>query len=172
MAPDLLRLVLSATAGASQMDPNRYTHLLPWSLLLAVALGLLTWLVRRDRQSAVVVGALVLSHVALDMLSGRKPLWYGGPVGLNLQAYEPIELVIESALLVAGWRGLRRRDRVSMLARRGTLAALLVLEVAYLRQTFLARPYATRCIEHPVRPCWIRRHDRPPIEQGLYRGVR
>ena len=112
------------------------------------------------------MGALVLSHVALDMLSGRKPLWYGGPIGLNLQEYEPIELVIESALLVAGWWQLRRRDRVSVLARRASLAALLVVEMAYLRQTFLARPYATRCIEHPVRPCWIRQRDRPPIPEG------
>jgi hypothetical protein len=163
MVPDLARLALSATPAAARMDLNQYTHFLPWSLLLAAAVGFLAWLVRRDRTTALVVGALVLSHVALDMISGRKPLWWGGPMGLDLQEYQQVELVIEAALLVAGWRSLRRVERRSIVARRSVLAALLLVEALYLRATFLARPYATRCIEYPLRPCWIRRHDRPPV---------
>jgi hypothetical protein len=163
MAPDLARLLLAATPNASRLDLNRYSHYLPWSFLLAAALGLCAWLVRRDRRTALVLGALVLSHVALDMISGRKPLWYGGPSGLEVQRYEQLELVIEAALLVGGWQLLRRVERGTLLARRSVLAALLVIEAAYLTKSFLDRPYATRCVEYPVRPCWIRRHDRPPI---------
>jgi hypothetical protein len=163
MAPDLARLMLAATPTASRLDLNRYTHYLPWSLLLAAALGLLAWLVRRDGRTALVVGMLVLSHVALDMISGRKPLWYGGPWGLEIQRYQQVELLIEAALLVAGWRLLRRVEPRTLLARRSVLAALLVIEAAYLTQSFLDRPYATRCVEYPARPCWIRRHDAPPI---------
>lgn len=162
MAPDIARLALSATPRGTSLDLNQYTHFLPWSLLLAGVLALLAWLPRRDRLRALVVGGLVLSHVALDMISGHKPLWWGGPVGLDLQEYQQVELVIESGLVIAGWIVLRRARRRSVFARRGVLAGLLVLESLYLRQTYLARPYATRCLEYPVRPCWIRRHDQPP----------
>ena len=163
MAPDLARLALSASSNASRLDLNQYTHYLPWSLLLAAVVALVAWRVRRDRRMALVVAVLVLSHVALDMISGRKPLWWGGPMGLDLQRYQQLEFVIEAVLLVAGWRMLRLADRRSLLARRSVLAALLVIEGAYLTKSLLDRPYATRCFEYPVQPCWIRRHDRPPV---------
>jgi hypothetical protein len=163
MAPDLARLALAATPNARRLDLNRYTHYLPWSLLLAVAVALLAWMARRDGRTALVVGVLVLSHIALDMVSGRKPLWSGGPWGLDVQRYQQVEFMIEAALLVAGWRVLRRVEPGALLARRSVLALLLVIESAYLTQSLLDRPYATRCIEYPLQPCWIRRHDRPPV---------
>jgi hypothetical protein len=163
MAPDLARLAVSASPNASRLDLNLYTHYLPWSLLLAAVVGLFAWMVRRDGRAALVVGALVLSHIALDMISGRKPLWWGGPMGLDVQQYQQLEFVIEGVLLVAGWRVLRRAERRSLLARGSVLAALLAIEVVYLTQSLLARPYATRCIEYPLQPCWIRRHDQPPV---------
>lgn len=162
-APDLARLALEAT-GVDRWDLNLYTHLLPWSLLLAAAMGLLAWSVRRDRRWAVVAAALVLSHIALDMISGRKPLWTGGPIGLDVQRYQQLEFVIEAALLATGWRLLRRVERRAVLSRRSVLAALLAIEAVYLAKSLLDRPYATRCIEYPVQPCWIRRHDRPPVQ--------
>ena len=162
MAPDLARLALSLSPTASRSDLNEYTHLLPWSALLAAGIAFLAWLGRRDRHTALVVAAIVLSHIALDMVSGRKPLWSGGPMGLDVQRYQQLEFVIEAALLVVGWRLLRRVERRGFLARRAVLAALLLIEAAYLTKSLIDRPYATRCIEYPLRPCWIRRHDRPP----------
>lgn len=161
MAPDLLRLSLTPW-GVGLASRNDYSHALPWSVGLAVVVALVTWIVRRDPASAWVIGLVVLSHIALDMLSGRKPLWLGGPNGLNLQRFEPLEFVIEGTLLVVGWHLLRRREPLHVAARRIVLAALLLGEVAYLTTTLQARPYATRCIEYPLQPCWIRRHDRPP----------
>jgi hypothetical protein len=136
-------------------------------VLLAAVVALIAWIVRRDQRMALVLGALVLSHVALDLISGRKPLWWGGPMGLDVQQYQQLEFVIEAALLIAGWRLLRQVDRRSLLARRSVLAALLVIEGAYLTKSLLDRPYATRCIEYPLQPCWIRRHDRPPVSPPL-----
>src|SRR3954465_6704785 len=72
MAPDLARLALSASSNASRMDLNQYTHYLPWSLLLAGAVAFSAWMVRRDRRMAFALAAIVLSHIALDMISGRK----------------------------------------------------------------------------------------------------
>lgn len=161
MAPDLARLVLAVT-GVSWWHLNHYSHLLPWSLLLAAGVALLAFLCRRDARSALVIGAVVLSHVALDMVSGRKPLWLGGPMGLDAQRFQQFEFVIEAALLVVGWRMLRRREPHALLARRAMLAALLAVEAVYLTKSLLDRPYATRCIEYPLQPCWIRRRDRPP----------
>jgi hypothetical protein len=161
MAPDLLRIVLDVF-GADPWTGNQYSHLLPWSLLLAAAVALLALAVRRDVTSAVVIGALVLSHVALDMVSGNKPLWVGGPVGLNLQRYQQLEFVIEAAFLVTGWYLLRRREPRTLITRRGVLAMLLLVEGVYLTRSLIGRPYATRCIEYPLQPCWIRRHDPPP----------
>jgi hypothetical protein len=66
-------------------------------------------------------------------------------------------------LLVVGWRLLRLADPRSILARRSMLTVLLVLEAGYLTKSLLDRPYATRCIEYPLRPCWIRRRDQPPV---------
>jgi hypothetical protein len=171
MGPDLARVVLAAT-GVDRWDLNLYSHLLPWSLLLVAAAALVAWMARRDATSAIVVGALVLSHIALDMLSGRKPLWVGGPMGLDVQRYQQLEFVIEAALLVIGWRLLRRAAPRALLARRSMLAALLIVEAAYLTRSLLQRPYATRCIEYPLQPCWIRRHDRPPTTWPAPDGAR
>lgn len=161
MAPDLLRLCL-VPWGVGLRSRNDYSHALPWSVGLAAGAGLVAWAVRRDRAMAGVIALVVLSHIALDMLSGRKPLWIGGPNGLNLQRFEPLEFLIEGTLLSVGWYLLRRREPLHAAARRIVLGALLLGEVGYLTTTLLARPYATRCIEHPLQPCWKRRHEQPP----------
>lgn len=160
MAPDLARLALDAI-GSNRWFRNEYTHLLPWSLLLAAGLGLAAYLARRDAGAALVVGALVLSHVALDMISGRKPLWVGGPLGLDVQRYQQLELLIEATLLIGGWRLLRRGAPAMLVTRRTVLAALLLFETAYLAKALNDRPYATRCLEYPLQPCWKRRHEQP-----------
>ena len=160
LAPDLWRLALGL-AGLNVNEANRYSHLLPWSAVLALVLALAAWARSRDRTLAAVVAALVLSHVALDMVSGRKPLWLGGPTGLDVQHYQQLELVIEAALAWWGWRLLRRSGHASWVARRTVLGLLIAFEGVYLAISLWQRPYATRCIEYPVQPCWIRRHDRP-----------
>ncbi|MCY7378093.1 MAG: hypothetical protein LH467_01985 [Gemmatimonadaceae bacterium] len=165
MAPDLLRLCL-APWGVGMASRNDYSHALPWSIGLAAGAALVAWMVRRDKETAWVIGLVVLSHIALDMLSGRKPLWVGGPNGLNLQQFEPLEFVIEGALLYVGWRLLRQREQMHPAARKLALALMLLGEAGYLTTTLLARPYATRCIEHPIQPCWKRRRDQPPTSRG------
>ena len=160
LAPDLWRLALDL-AGLNVIEANRYSHLLPWSAVLALVVALAAWARSRDRMVAVVVALLVLSHVALDMVSGRKPLWLGGPMGLDAQRYQQLELVIEALLAWWGWWLLRRSRQRSWVARRTVLGMLVAFQAVYLAISLWQRPYATRCIEYPVQPCWIRRHDRP-----------
>ena len=161
MAPDILRLGLS-WRGFGFWDSNYYSHVLPWSAALAVAFFLFTLAVWRETIPAFAVGVVVASHIALDFVSGHKPLSLTGPTGLDLQQYQQLEFVVEAALLIVGWWLLRRRDPTRPPARRRVLAALLVFQAVYLANSLIERPYATRCIEYPIRPCWVRRHDQPP----------
>jgi hypothetical protein len=160
-APDLLRWALEA-AGYPWPIASRYSHLLPWCLVLAGALGGLAGLLYRDRRAAAVVAGVILSHVALDLISGFKEAWLGGPDGLGLERYQQLEFAIEAVILWLGWRAMRRAGPASWAASRSVFASLLVVQAVYLTRTFTERPYATRCIEYPLRPCWIRRRDPPP----------
>lgn len=161
LAPDLLRPALAAT-GMSTAYTTRYSHLLPWSALLALVLGLVALALFRSSPAAVVTAAVVLSHILLDAVSGAKALWDGGPAGLNAQRYQQLELVIEAALCWWGWRMLRRSSTRTWLGRRTTLAALLAFETLFQAWSLNQRPYATRCWVWPLKSCWEWRGERPP----------
>jgi hypothetical protein len=161
MAPDLLRAALAA-GGMSMAFTTRYSHLLPWSAGLALALGALAFAVTRRPIVGVLTVAVVLSHILLDAISGAKALWDGGPAGLNVQRYQQLELVIEAALCWGGWRMLRRSSTPTSLARRTTLAALLAFETIFQAWSLNQRPYATRCWVWPLKSCWEWRGEKPP----------
>ena len=161
LAPDLLRPALAAT-GMSMAYTTRYSHLLPWSALLALVLGLVALALFRSSPAAVVTAAVVLSHILLDAVSGAKALWDGGPAGLNAQRYQQLELVIEAALCWWGWRMLRRSSARTWLGCRTTLAALLAFETLFQAWSLNQRPYATRCWVWPLKSCWEWRGERPP----------
>lgn len=165
MAPDLFRGVLAAT-GMSNGFTNRYSHVLPFSLLLALALGLVALVLFRDPLAAVVTVIVVLSHIVLDAVSGQKAIWDGSPPGLNVQRYVQVELMIEGALAWWGWRLMRRSPSPTWLSRRSVLAALLVFETAFQAWTLEQRPYATRCWVWPLESCWKWRGERPPDMGG------
>src|ERR687895_46936 len=94
------------TPGITAANPLEFVHYpITHSLLGAVGwsvlLGVLYYAVRRDRRSATVVGALVLSHWILDLPMHRPdlPLWPGSEVKLGLGAWRsvPLTFVIELA---------------------------------------------------------------------------
>jgi hypothetical protein len=155
MAPDIWRLVLSA-CGYAWWPSNTLSHALPWSGILAVVLASLAWLVLQDGKAALVVLFLVATHIVLDMISGWKPLWIGGPSGLNLQQVEPVEYALEAALLWFGWRLLARSRAPRWLTTKTLLFLLLAAQAAYMSQTYNARPEASRCLTYPLAPCWRR----------------
>ena len=161
MAPDLVRAALLA-GGVSRWQANQYSHALPWSGLLALALGLLALAATRNPHAAVVTVIVVCSHIVLDALSGQKAIWDGSPPGLNLQRYNQLELVIEAAITWWGWRVLRRSPSPTWLARRSVLAALLLFEAGFQAWSLEQRPYATRCWVWPLESCWTWRGENPP----------
>lgn len=170
MAPDLLRTVL-ATTTMSMNSTTVYSHLLPWSALLALALGVIAFALFRSSTAGAVTAAVVMSHILLDAISGRKPLWEGGPSGLNAQRYQQLEFVIEAALCWGGWLLMRRSSSPTRFSRRGVLAALLVFEAAFQTWSLQQRPYATRCWLWPMESCWKWRGERAPApETGRWKG--
>ena len=149
-APDLLRILLSGAAlGEVRMD--FYSHALPVSAVLMFAAAWVAWKALDDAPVALWIGALVASHIALDMLSGNKLLWRGGPRGLSLELDYPIEIVLEGCLLWAGWLAMQRPIRGRRLLYLAIPIALTIGESAYLKAMFSHIPH--RCIALPFRPC-------------------
>jgi hypothetical protein len=152
LAPDIWRGLL-ALAAMPWRHTNVYSHELPWCLLLGAGLALAAWAMLGDGTSALVVGGLVLSHVALDVISGQKLLWFGGPAGLDLQSTEQLELPLEVAIAWVGWRLLRQTTVPRWVRSRLALLSLVGMQAAFQLDSYHDRPWLTRCINYPFRPC-------------------
>ena len=119
---------------AGAYDPRAMlSHSVPAVLFLAL-LGF-TWYapVTRDWNGALIIAAVVLSHMFLDWITGYKPTWPGGPmIGLQLYAHTIADFVVEGTVILIGAllyaRTLpRRRAWVDFSI---MLAALLVLQLS------------------------------------------
>ena len=150
--PDLVREFLIALG--QQIHPsNVMSHSLPWVLWLAIASGLIVAGLMPIQRAGLVVGGLVLLHAAFDILSGTKPIWSGGPRGLDMNDNWLFELLIESALLIAGWVYMRRNATRRWYAHWPVPATLVVLELAFLLANVTTRPWHTRCLAWPLGEC-------------------
>jgi hypothetical protein len=151
-APDILREVFAA-AGLPWRLTNFYSHALPWSALLAMAAGALAWKLLHGRTAGFVVFGVVLSHIALDMISGSKPLWSNGPAGLDLGDVEQVELIIEAGLCLVGWYLVRRASTSRFVTHWALPVLLIVFQAVVLLGSISRRPYATRCLASPFGAC-------------------
>jgi membrane-bound metal-dependent hydrolase YbcI (DUF457 family) len=142
--------------GITRVTPLDFVHY-PWShsLLMALLWGVLFaatyWLLKRDRQGALWLGALVVSHWVLDWVVHRPdlPLYPGDANrhGLGVWNSLPASVVIELAMLAAGiaiyLRATRARDRIGTYAL-WALAAFLV--VAYGAAVFGPAPPSAQAV--------------------------
>jgi len=85
-------------------DPrSMLSHSVPAVLLLA--LGGFTWyaLVSRDWAGALIIAAVIISHMLLDWITGTKPTWPGGPmIGLQLYDHPIADFVTEALVILIG----------------------------------------------------------------------
>ena len=83
-----------------------YTHSLLAGIVWGLVVGLIYWLVKKDKQGALVVGLCVLSHWFLDLLvhTADLPLSPFGEdkFGFGLWNHVAISLTIETLLFLAG----------------------------------------------------------------------
>jgi hypothetical protein len=115
------------------------THSLAATVVAGVLAALAWWLVRRDRTGAVLVALAWWSHWPADFATAVKPTWPGGPrVGLGLYSHGAADLLLESALVLAGWLAWRRWRRPSRLRAVATPALLILLQLAFVNQERLA----------------------------------
>ena len=116
------------------------SHSIP-AVLLLMLVGFAAYATAtRDWTGALVIAAVILSHVFLDWITGYKPTWPGGPmIGLRLYEHPVADFVVEGVVIVAGallyGRTLppRRRPWVDVSIMVGALLALqLTIDVAHL----------------------------------------
>ena len=82
-----------------------WTHSLLMDIVWSVLAGAVYFALRRDRNGAVVVGLLVLSHWVLDWVTHLPdmPIYPGSArVGLGLWRSVPGTMIIEAAMFIAG----------------------------------------------------------------------
>jgi hypothetical protein len=133
-----LWLLVLATQGcdwlqvvACMRDPDTsalWSHSIPAVAALAVAFAVAAYLVTRNGAVALLGGAVAVSHIGADYLTGLKPTWPGGPlIGLDLYAYPGGDFLLESAVIAAGWLIYRRSLPLESRSRWLTWLLLLLL---------------------------------------------
>ncbi len=150
--PDLWRLVLAA-AGMGWQSSNFLSHALPASGVLVAATVLVGRLLLRNTTHAVVLGAMVVAHLLLDMISGSKAMWSGHWVGLNLQTFQQLEFLIEAILVLVGWKLVWRRYGAGRSTRVAVPAMLVAFQAMVMAGGISQRPYVFRCLAYPMGAC-------------------
>ena len=128
-------------------DAQMYSHSIPAMIVLAVLAGA-TQLKRAGLSAALVVAAVVISHVLLDYLTGIKPTWPGGPsIGLGIYRYPVADFAIESAVIFGGWlmyRGTVQAERNRWNPSTVMLASLILMQ-ACVDAARLLSPSINKC---------------------------
>ena len=130
MAPDIVDALFVV---ARQCNPHGlYSHTLPAAALLAVVFGAVAYYFTGRRATGLLSALLVLVHLPLDFITGRKLFWPGAEMmGLRLYDHPIGDFVVEAALVVLGWWLLRRRQWAPRWATgRAALVWLLVFQIA------------------------------------------
>jgi LexA-binding, inner membrane-associated putative hydrolase len=126
-------------AGAYNPE-GMLSHSIPAVLLLALVGFAAYGAVTRDWTGALVIAAVILSHMFLDWITGYKPTWPGGPmIGLRLYGHPVLDFVAEGIVIFVGailyGRTLppRRRPWVDISIMVGALLALqLTIDIAHM----------------------------------------
>jgi hypothetical protein len=89
-------------AGAYNPE-GMLSHSIP-AVALFSALGFALYAAAtRNWRAAIVVAAVIFSHMLLDWITGYKPTWPGGPmIGLRLYDHPIADFIAEAAVIVAG----------------------------------------------------------------------
>lgn len=89
---------------AGQFNPlGMLSHSIPAVALFALIGFAIYAGATRDWRGALVVAAVIVSHMLLDWITGYKPTWPGGPmIGLQLYDHPIADFVAEAVVIVIG----------------------------------------------------------------------
>lgn len=106
------------------------THTVPGVIGAAMVMALLAAVLFRQISLAIGTGLLVLSHVGVDYLTSRLPLWRHGPVvGLHLSAVAWADFLLEAVVIVIGVAIYATSPDLRRPARTGLIAMELLMLV-------------------------------------------
>jgi membrane-bound metal-dependent hydrolase YbcI (DUF457 family) len=137
IAPDLADGCIALARMALRNDTSRFlcnafgawTHSLPASAVLAVLMAGAALAYTHNRAAAAVIGAVVLTHLPLDLVTGLKALWPGGPVaGLFFYRFALWDFLTELPVLLLGWALLRRSGGPRWATSIATIAGLVLIQ--------------------------------------------
>ena len=84
-------------------DKQLLSHSIPAVLLFALIAFAAYSVSTRDLKGALVVGAVAVSHMLLDWITGEKPTWPGGPmIGLRLYDRPVVDFAVEAMIIAVG----------------------------------------------------------------------
>jgi hypothetical protein len=100
-APDWIDTGLCVAAAYN--PEGMLSHSIP-AITLFAALGFAVYATTtRDWRAALVVAAVILSHMFLDWITGYKPTWPGGPmIGLRFYDHPIADFIAEGIVIVIG----------------------------------------------------------------------
>jgi hypothetical protein len=146
-APDVLQLLLGALGHGDANEAR--SHSIPVVLVGAIILAgyqVLSARDARDWAGGALVMAVALSHPLLDLVTGVKALWPGAaPIGACLYDRPAVDLIIESAISIAGWLVYR----TTLGARRTSNGVWLVLATLLASQLALDGAQEVRLLRTP-----------------------
>lgn len=153
VAPDIVDLLFTL---AGVCNPNGlYSHTLPAAALIALITGAVAYAGSRSRATALAAAGLVLAHLPLDLVTGYKPYWPGGPpLGLRLYRHRAMDFVIELPVALGGWWLLRRRGAAPRWAAPLAAAAAVVATQAVFDAAYLSKPSACSAVYASAAP-WL-----------------
>lgn len=129
--PDIVSVLLREFARGRTL--NLLSHSLPAIAIESVAVTAMFALRRADFRGALVLCLACWTHYPLDLLTGCKVTWKGGPViGLGLYQSPLIEFPLEAAFFIASWWVFRKRWPSSIVARGSVLGVLLMVQLSIL----------------------------------------
>lgn len=93
---------------------SMYSHSLLSGVILSGLIGILTWLISKNRKHTMVLALLVLSHTVMDVIASpmtafyptdlAKPIFYSDAyrVGFGLWRYKTLAMIFEYGFLLIG----------------------------------------------------------------------
>jgi hypothetical protein len=166
--PTLLLLDLEQVRilpGATAVTPLLFVHypishsllaVLGWAMLF----GGIYFRLQRDMRSALILGALVVSHWLLDVIVHQPdlPLYPGSAVKLGLDVWSslPLTLLVEGSLFAVGtWFYARSTIAADATGRWGFYGLVAALVVIYAGNLFGAPPPSARAIAWVGQAQWL-----------------
>jgi membrane-bound metal-dependent hydrolase YbcI (DUF457 family) len=135
-----------ATPNAIHLDSLPYSHSVGTALLLAGLVWAMAKSVHRSNLGAALTLG-ILSHVVLDIIQHEPnitllPIMWGPRLGLNLQGYPLLDLVVELAFCIACWKIFG--------GSRGLLVGIIIFNLMNIPLMFPRPGSLTPIVERPV----------------------